>query len=356
VTETTAMLRALDLAYRGWGRVHPNPLVGAVVLSGETVVGEGFHAEFGGPHAEAVALEAAGDRANGATLVVNLEPCIHTAKQPPCVDLIVAKGIKRVVAAMPDPNPPAAGGADRLRAAGVEVVLGPCREDAERQNAVYLRAHEPIRRPFVTLKLATSLDHRIADQSGVSRWISGDAARDYVHWLRAGYEAIGVGGRTALMDNPSLTVRGEVEPRLPPTRVVFLGSRRLPLDAHLVRTAGEIPTMVVVDALFQFENASLAAFGVEIVPAADLADAMEELWARGIRSIIIEGGGRLAGSLLARGLVDRFVWVVSPVWLGDRGVPAIRGYDVASLLVAERWTTIDRKSLGQDTVLVFDKS
>jgi diaminohydroxyphosphoribosylaminopyrimidine deaminase/5-amino-6-(5-phosphoribosylamino)uracil reductase len=256
---------------------------------------------------------------------------------------------------MPDGYPPAAGGADRLRAAGVEVELGVLREQAERQNAAYLHSLRPVRRPFVALKLSTSLDYRIADQAGVSRWISGDAARDYVHWLRAGYDAIGVGGRTAIADNPALTVRGEIEPRVPPRRVVFLGGKRLPVDSELVRTARDIPTIVVVDGLFQSDSAFLADHGVTVVPAGGLEDAMEELWSRGIRSLLVEGGGRLGGSLLARGLVDRFVWIASPVWLGDTGVPAIRGLEVPSLLVAERWVTVDRKGLGQDTVLVFDR-
>jgi diaminohydroxyphosphoribosylaminopyrimidine deaminase / 5-amino-6-(5-phosphoribosylamino)uracil reductase len=350
------MRRALELASRGWGHVHPNPLVGALVLAGDAVVGEGFHAEFGGPHAEAVALASAGDRARGGTLVVTLEPCAHVAKQPACVDLIAAAGIRRVVVAMPDPFPLAAGGAERLRAAGVEVEVGLLRDEAERQNALYLHAIRAVRRPFVALKLATSLDYRIADQAGVSRWISGDAARDYVHHLRAGYDAIGVGGRTAVADNPALTVRGEIEPRIAPRRVVFLGGRRLSLESELVRTAREVPTLVVVDGLFQSEGAALADHGVEIVPAGGLEDAMEELWSRGVRSIVIEGGGRLAGSLLARRLVDRFVWLVSPVWLGDTGVPAVRGYDVPSLLVAERWHPVERKGLGQDTALVFDRT
>jgi diaminohydroxyphosphoribosylaminopyrimidine deaminase/5-amino-6-(5-phosphoribosylamino)uracil reductase len=349
------MRRALDLAYRGWGHVHPNPLVGAVVLSGDLTVGEGFHAEFGGPHAEAVALAAAGARAEGSTLVVNLEPCAHVGKQPSCAELIIARGVRRVVIAMPDPGPVSAGGAERLIAAGVDVEIGPFREQAERQNAVFLHQAKVARRPFIAVKLATSLDHRIADSAGHSRWISGEPARDYVHWLRAGYDAIAVGGRTAVVDHPSLTVRGAIEPRVPPGRIVFLGGRRLPLDAPLVRTAHEIPTFVVVDGLFQSESAALVEHGIEVIPAGGLEDAMEQLWARGIQSILVEGGGRLSGSLLGRGLVDRFVWIVSPVWLGESGVPAIRGLDVPSLLQAERWSTVDRKALGQDTVLVFDR-
>jgi diaminohydroxyphosphoribosylaminopyrimidine deaminase/5-amino-6-(5-phosphoribosylamino)uracil reductase len=175
-------------------------LVGAVVLADDAIVGEGFHAEFGGPHAEVVALAAAGDRARGATLISTVEPCNHEGKQPACTDLIVRAGIRRVVVGMPDPNPVARGGLSRLEQAGVEVEISPLRDQAERQNAIFLHTHSESPRPFVAVKLATSLDHRIADPAGHSRWISGDEARDWVHWFRAGFGAIGVGGRTALVD------------------------------------------------------------------------------------------------------------------------------------------------------------
>ena len=164
------MQHALDLAWRGWGRVHPNPLVGAVVLDGGEAVGEGWHAEYGAQHAEPIALAAAGARARGATLVVTLEPCAHQGQQPPCVDAILRAGIRRVVAALPDPNPVAAGGAARLREAGIPVELGPERDAAEAQNAAFLHGLSNPERPFVALKLATSLDGRIADFEGRSRW------------------------------------------------------------------------------------------------------------------------------------------------------------------------------------------
>jgi diaminohydroxyphosphoribosylaminopyrimidine deaminase/5-amino-6-(5-phosphoribosylamino)uracil reductase len=241
VDEREAMARALDLAWRGWGRVQPNPLVGAVVLSSDgRVVGEGWHAEFGERHAEPMALEAAGDRARGATLVVTLEPCNHHAKQPPCTDAVLASGVRRVVVAIPDPNPEATGGAAKLAGQGVEVRIGLEREAAEAQNAVFLHRFRESARPFVALKLATSLDGRIADAAGQSRWISGDKAREYVHWLRAGYDAIGVGGRTARLDDPQLTVRGTVEPRVLPRRVVFDTTAELSTELTLVRTAAKV--------------------------------------------------------------------------------------------------------------------
>ncbi|MBA3554106.1 MAG: bifunctional diaminohydroxyphosphoribosylaminopyrimidine deaminase/5-amino-6-(5-phosphoribosylamino)uracil reductase RibD, partial [Gemmatimonadales bacterium] len=215
------MVRALDLAWRGWGRVHPNPLVGATVLAGSSLVGEGWHAEFGDRLVEPVALERAGEKARGATLVVTLEPCDHRGRQPPCTDAIRRAGVRRVVAAMADPNPEASGGAARLGSLGLEVQVGVAREAAKAQNAIFLHRFRNPSRPFVALKLATSLDGRIADSSGHSRLISGEPARDYVHWLRAGFDAIGAGGRTVRLDDPRLTARGSVTPRVPPRRVIF---------------------------------------------------------------------------------------------------------------------------------------
>ena len=349
------MQRALELALLGWGRVHPNPLVGAVVLADGLIVGEGYHGEYGGPHAEAIALAAAGPRARGATLVTTLEPCSRAAKQPACSDLIVAAGVRRVVVGMPDPNPAQAGGAERLRSAGIEVETGLLQADAERQNAIFLRALQPAGRPFVAVKLATTLDHRIADAAGHSRWISGDEARDWVHWFRAGFGAIGVGGRTAQVDDPMLTVRGDVDPRQCPTRVVFLGGRKLSWESNLVRTAREVPTIVVSDQIASSEAAALTERGVTVLRGGSLPAAMMGLKQHGIDSIVVEGGGRLTGQLLTDGLIDRFAWIVSPVWLGDGGVPATRGYDAGSLLQAERWVVSERRPLGQDTLLIFDR-
>jgi diaminohydroxyphosphoribosylaminopyrimidine deaminase/5-amino-6-(5-phosphoribosylamino)uracil reductase len=356
VDERAAMQRALDLAWRGWGRVHPNPLVGAVVLDGGTVAGEGWHAEFGERHAEPVALEAAGGRARGATLVVTLEPCAHRGKQPPCVEAILRAGVRRVVAAFPDPNPVAAGGVELLRQAGVPVELGLERPAAEAQNAIFVHNHRHPDRPFVALKLATSLDARIADAEGRSRWISGPEARAFVHWLRAGFDAIAVGGRTAREDDPNLTVRGAVTPRVQPARVVFDPHAHLPPSLGLVRTASELPTSVVARPDAPADNVTaLQRAGVRVLAADDLEAGLRALRAGGIGSVLVEGGGRLAGALLDRGLCDRFYWIQSPLWLGDRGVPAIAGLASAPIARAERWRTVERRALGEDTLLVLDR-
>jgi diaminohydroxyphosphoribosylaminopyrimidine deaminase / 5-amino-6-(5-phosphoribosylamino)uracil reductase len=351
------MARALDLAWRGWGRVQPNPLVGAVVLSAGELVGEGWHPEYGDRHAEALALSAAGERARGATLVVTLEPCAHQGKQPPCTDAILRSGVRRVLAALPDPNPVAAGGGDRLRAAGVEVEIGPLADAAAAQNAMFLHSISHPNRPFVALKLATTLNGRIADGSGHSRWISGQEAREYVQWLRAGFDAIAVGGRTARLDDPSLTVRGAVRPRVPPTRVVFDRLADLSPQLTLVRTAQETPTIVVTSARADAARTKrLEATGVVVEKSDRLAPALERLRDRDIGSILVEGGGQLAGALLAAGLVDRFCWVQSPLWLGDDAVPAIAGLPHVELDKAERWRVVERRGLGDDTLLVLDRT
>jgi diaminohydroxyphosphoribosylaminopyrimidine deaminase/5-amino-6-(5-phosphoribosylamino)uracil reductase len=351
------MARALDLAWRGWGRVQPNPLVGAVVLVGEEPVGEGWHPEYGERHAEALALAAAGERARGATLVVTLEPCAHQGKQPPCTEMIIRSGVRRVVAAMADPHPPAAGGGERLRAAGIEVELGTLADSARAQNAIFLHALHNQARPFVALKLATTLDGRIADGFGRSRWISGETARDYVQWLRAGFDAIAVGGRTARVDDPSLTVRGQVTPRIPARRVVFDRVADLGPQLTLVRTATETPTLAVVSPEADPGRVRrLESTGVTVLRAARLEDALEALRGLGIGSMLVEGGGELAGALLRGRLVDRYYWIQAPLWLGEGSVPAVAGLPGRALDQADRWTVVERRALGEDTLLVLDRA
>jgi diaminohydroxyphosphoribosylaminopyrimidine deaminase/5-amino-6-(5-phosphoribosylamino)uracil reductase len=356
VTEQDAMTRALELAWRGWGRVQPNPLVGAVVLAGGEVVGEGWHAEFGERHAEPVALAAAGERARGATVVCTLEPCNHHGKQPPCTDALLAAGVRRVVAAIADPDPVAAAGAARLRAAGVDVELGLLADEAAAQNAIFLHTRRDRSRPYVALKLATTIDGRIADANGHSRWLSAQPARDFVQWLRAGFDAVAVGGVTARADDPSLTMRGPLRPRVAPRRIVFAADGDVPPSLRLVRTARETPTMVVASPLAKPERlAPLEAAGVGIVRGRGLVEALRALRADGVTSLLVEGGGRLAGALLAEGLVDRYYWVQTPLWLGATAVPAVAGLPTIPLDKAVRWRVTDRRSLGDDTLLVLDR-
>lgn len=354
--ERAAMERALDLARRGWGRVAPNPLVGAVVLSGGAVAGEGYHADFGGPHAEVVALQAAGERARGATLVVNLEPCAHHGKTPPCTDAILKAGVARVVAAIADPDPEARGGAGVLRAQGVVVSIGLLAEAAAALNAPFLFAREQNQRPFVALKLATSIDGRIADAAGSSQWVSGEPAREYVHWLRAGFDAIAVGGTTALKDNPQLTVRGPVTPRRPPVRVVFDRRAMLNPSAQLVSGARDVPTWIMSSLEAPVSSVTaLERNGVRVFRPDSLAAGLRMLRDAGIQSVLCEGGGALGARLLTDGLIDRLYWVQAPVWLGEGAVPAFPGVPPQPVAAAPRWTPVERRVLGSDTLLVLDR-
>jgi diaminohydroxyphosphoribosylaminopyrimidine deaminase/5-amino-6-(5-phosphoribosylamino)uracil reductase len=356
VNSEQAMRRALGLARLGWGRVHPNPMVGAVVLAGEAPVGEGWHREWGGAHAEPSALAAAGGRARGATMVVTLMPCSHQGKQPPCTEAIIAAGIGEVVAAAADPNPEAEGGADRLRAAGIRVSAGLLECEARRQNAHFFHRHTGSRRPWVALKLATSLDHRIADRSGNSRWISGPDAREFVHRLRAGFAAVGIGGRTALRDDPALTVRGAIVPRIPPARVLFEGAEPLPPTLTALKSGSTAPAIVVTSpARWRSTSTRLAPAGIRVIAAVSLDEALELLRDLGIDSLLIEGGGRLAGALLAAELVDRYYQIQSPLWLGREGRPASGELAGGDLEASRRWDVVERRSLGADTLLVLDR-
>ena len=335
------MSRANHLARRGWGRTYPNPLVGAVVARHGEIVGSGAHEEFGGPHAEAVALADAGDSARGATLYVTLEPCTHTGKQPPCTDAILAAGIARTVIAVRDPDPIAAGGVEQLRRAGVAVEIGLLGAAAAQRNFRFLHRYKAHRRPFVAVKLAVSMDGQIADAKGRSRWISNGAAREWVHWLRAGFGALAVGGDTALADGARLTVRGATQPRIAPLRIVFDRSGRVAPGHPLFEGADSVPLAIIVGpAVSPAHRDAIAAAGAQVLVADALPVALEALHERGIDSVLVEGGGRLAGALLREGLVDRVYQIQSPVWLGD-GTPAWQGLGQPDLESAKRWRVVD---------------
>lgn len=333
-------------------------MVGAVVVDRDgAVAGEGWHAEFGGLHAETAALAAAGKRARGGTIYVTLEPCSHHGKQPPCTDAIVAAGIARVVAAVIDPDPKAAGGAQCLRDAGVEVELGCLGDEASRLNAPFLFARTTAERPWVMIKLAVSMDGMIADGAGRSRWISGPEAREWVHRERARHDAIGAGGRTVLADDAGLTVRGAIEPRVPPVRVVFDRSGSVPATHPLYRSVG-IPGpghgVPVVTVRAPGAGDSRLPLGVRVVEAGTLREALTGLRGMGIESLMIEGGGRLAAALLDDGLVDRICQIQSPVWLGD-GIPAWPALRPVSIETARRWKTVGVTRLGSDVLIEMER-
>ncbi len=319
------MARALELGAKG--EPSPNPHVGAVVVKNGEVVGEGHHQRAGDEHAETAALRVAGEKTAGATLYVTLEPCNHTGRTPPCTDAILAAKVARVVIGCPDPNPHVeGGGAARLRKANIDVIVGVHEAKAKRLVAPWSK-FVTAGIPYVALKLALSLDGRIATRTGASKWVTGPEARARVHLLRAAHDAIAVGIGTALADDPRLTVRDA--PGKSPLRVVFDTKLRLTAHSRLVTTATEIPTWVICseDAPTSNEDA-LTSRGVEIIRAPSSAEgridavaALKILASRGVVTLLCEGGAELAGSLLAGRLADELHAFIAPILLGPRGRP-----------------------------------
>jgi diaminohydroxyphosphoribosylaminopyrimidine deaminase/5-amino-6-(5-phosphoribosylamino)uracil reductase len=297
-----------------------------------------------------VALAAAGELTRGATLYVTLEPCAHHGKTPPCTDAIIASGIVRVVCAMRDPNPDAAGGLERLQAAGIIVEVGVLEAAARRLNARFVHRFRGLGRPFVALKLAVSMDGCIADAEGHSQWLSGSEAREWVHRERAGHAAVGIGAATAIADDARLTVRGAVTPMVPPTRVIFDRSGRLP-DTHGIFADAERVPLVMIRG--PHAAAVPERVGVTEVRAASLEEALTALDHLGLDAMLVEGGGRLAGALLGARLVDRVYQIQSPLWLGQ-GRPAWPGLGTPALAEAVRWRTVARRALGEDTLMVLE--
>lgn len=350
------MRRALELAVRGWGRVAPNPLVGAVVVKDGRVVGEGYHSEYGRSHAEVEALRAAGESARGGTLYVTLEPCSHQGKTPPCTDAILASGVRRVVFAASDPNPRAAGGCAMLESGGLEVVRGVELRDALDLNASFFHCIAGPERPWTELKLALSLDGRMADRERRSVWITGEAARAEVHRMRAGFDAVAVGIGTALADDPELTARGEVQPRVAPRRVVFDRALRLPPDGRLARAAREVPVLVVAGPDAPEERrAALEALGVHVLVAESLSGGLRELRRAGIGSLFCEGGATLAGALLRDSLADRLHLFYAPLFLGPEGAGPFDGLASPPIGEAKRWRRLRTDTFGPDTRITLAK-
>ena len=343
------MRAALALARRGLGSVAPNPAVGCVVVRDGAVVGRGWTQPGGRPHAETEALARAGDGARGSTAYVTLEPCSHHGRTPPCADALVAAGIARAVVATGDPDPRVSGaGLARLRAAGIAVDEGVLKAEADALNAgFFLRVREG--RPLVTLKLATSLDGRIATPSGESRWITGEAARARAHLLRAEHDAILVGSGTALADDPMLDIRlagFEAARRL---RVVLDGRSRLPATSRLAASARSHPVLLVTRP--QADASVLAACGVEIARTDGSPRAVLALLAdRGITRLLVEGGGAVAAAFLRSGLVDRVVRFGAGKVLGGDGVPAVGALGLARLADVPAYVLQAQETCGDDVL------
>lgn len=346
------MHRALTLAARGWGQTAPNPMVGAVVVRDGAVVGEGYHARYGESHAEVVALGAAGERARGATLYVTLEPCNHHGHTPPCVDAVLRAGIARVVMAIADPNPVAAGGAARLRGAGVIVDDGVGADAARELNAPFLAAY--VRdRPWMVLKLAISLDGAIADAARSRGWLTGAEARREVHCQRAGADAIAVGIGTVLADDPLLTVRDVPPPRVAPVRVIFDREARLPLGSRLMRSVDVARVVAVTDGSAREREIALERTGATVLRARGTAEALRALKSMGIDSLYAEGGAGLAGALLEGGWVDRLIIFRAPVVLGAGALGAFDRAPSFTLEEAPRFRIVRERRFGEDDMTIY---
>lgn len=348
------MRRALELAWRGRGRVAPNPLVGCVLVRAGETLGEGWHEGPGTQHAEAMALEQAGEGARGATAYVTLEPCNHHGRTPPCTDALLAAGVTRVVVAANDPNESVAGnGADRLRAAGVSVDVGLLEGEARRQNELYFKNQER-REPFVLYKVAASLDGKVSVGEGAARWISGSASRRLVHEWRAELGAVAVGVGTVLTDDPRLDVRGAAGAGAasgrPITKIIFDSRLRTPSGARLFAPGerGAAPRVLIITTHEAERNPAaskraqaLRGAGAEIIPVAptpsapeapDPVAALAALYELGVTGLLLEGGGALAWSFLRRRRIDKLAWFIAPKLIGGANIPGALGGEGASTI------------------------
>jgi diaminohydroxyphosphoribosylaminopyrimidine deaminase/5-amino-6-(5-phosphoribosylamino)uracil reductase len=361
--DVSHMSAALTLARRGLGRVWPNPAVGCVLVNGRRVVGRGWTQSGGRPHAEAEALRRAGSASDGATAYVSLEPCSHHGQTPPCTEALIASGIRRAVIAVGDPDPRVSGqGEARLRAEGIAVTTGVSRAAAEELNAGFF-LKVTLGRPLVTLKVATTLDGRIATSGGESRWITGDDARIVAHRLRAEYDAVLIGSGTALADDPVLTCRLPGMESRSPLRIVLDGRLRLLPTAKLAQTARQIPTWVVTSTGANEERRrALTAKGVSVIEIeADYAGhpepgaVLSELARRGLTRVMIEGGGVVASSFLAAGLVDRIAWFHAPRIIGADGIPAVASIGIEKLKEAPSFYRTNVSEIAADVLEIYGR-
>lgn len=350
------MRLALKLAEGGVGRTSPNPAVGAVIVKAGKVIGRGFHRRAGAPHAEVEALRAAGRAARGATLYVNLEPCSHYGRTPPCAEAVIAAKLKRVVVGMADPNPLVQGrGIERLRQAGVEVTVGVLKEACEQLNEDFCTFIIK-GRPFVILKLAASLDGKIATAGGDARWISGEASRRFVHRLRDQVDAVLVGAETVRKDNPRLTCR--VRGGRDPLRVILDGRLRITPQAQVITQPSGARTLVVTAVKKPNRKVHLLErYGAEVLslpgPGGKVAFSrlLRELGKRGIKSVMVEGGAEVAAAALQAGVVDKVFFFYAPKLLGGDGKGMIGSLGITRVARAIKVHKIEVKRLGEDVVI-----
>ncbi len=353
------MAEALALAAQGRGRTSPNPMVGSIVVKDGRVLGRGYHVKAGAPHGEAAALGDAGAQAQGATLYVTLEPCCHYGRTPPCTKAIIAAGIRRVVAAMRDPNPLVSGqGLEELRQAGIEVKLPVLEAEAAALNEVFIK-YITTKRPFVLLKVAASLDGKIATVSGESRWITNERSRLLVHQLRDQVDAVMVGINTVLRDDPLLTTRLPGGGGRDPMRIIVDSRLRLPCEARVLTTSTTACTLIATTREAPREKRlQLEAAGAKILivegdgPGVPLGALMEQLGAMQVTSILLEGGGELHSSALRAGIVDKVLYFLAPKLIGGRAAPsAIGGEGFARLDEAVTLERMQVRPLDDDLLI-----
>lgn len=327
------MAEAIRLARKGMGMVSPNPLVGAVVVKDNKIVGRGFHQRFGGPHAEVFALQEAGEHAQGADLYVNLEPCCHFGKTPPCTNILIKYGIKRAFIGIQDPNPLVGGkGSLVLQNAGIEVEIGILADKCSELNEAFIK-YITSKVPFVALKLAATLDGKIATVTGDSQWISGEAARRFVHRLRYEADAVMVGIGTVMADNPLLTNRYyKISHKKNPLRIIVDSRLRIPLSSQLLKTAPDVKTVIATTRRApQNKIAKITQRGAEVIIAPDynrhvnLKHLMQRLAERNISYVVIEGGAELGAAALHHGIVDKVLFFFAPKIIGGRNARGMIG-------------------------------
>lgn len=350
-TDRDYMARALELAARGRGRTSPNPMVGCVVVRDGRIIGEGWHRRAGEAHAEVNAVEAAGDIA-GATVYVSLEPCAHEGKTPPCADFLIGHRPARVVAAMTDPNPLVSGrGIERLRVAGIAVEAGLLAEEAAQLNEAFIKFITS-GRPFVIAKCGMTLDGKIATRTGHSRWVTGEQSRQRVHELRNEVDAILVGSRTVMMDDPSLTTRIEQEDARDPVRIVLDAGAYLDEDRKIFHVESGAPTWVAVTEPREYRCADSVIRVPKGHGGVDMAALMHELGRRGITSLLIEGGGTTHASAFQAGIVDKVCFFVAPKIIGGRdAITPVEGTGCDTMDEAIALERMKAQSLGEDLLI-----
>jgi diaminohydroxyphosphoribosylaminopyrimidine deaminase / 5-amino-6-(5-phosphoribosylamino)uracil reductase len=352
------MKRAISLAMRGKGWVNPNPLVGAVLVKNDEIIGEGYHAEFGSPHAEINAIKSATKDVKGSTLYVTLEPCSHHGKTPPCANAIVISGIKRVVVGMMDPNPLVNGnGLKILKEAGIEVIAGIEEVAAKKQNERFIK-YIVSGKPFCTLKTAMTLDGKIATIENASKWISGEDSRKYVHELRQEYSAIMVGINTILFDDPLLNTRRPGKKNKDPLKVIVDSTGRIPLESNVLKVNPQLTIIAATDKIDKIKKRDLERLGAQVLICpqlngrVDLVYLMELLGKMEIDSVLLEGGSTIDFSAIMSGIVDKVVSFIAPRIIGGSTAPSpVGGSGLAEMADAIEVSDWNYRKIGTDIMI-----